>query len=58
MVDMEDDQGNVTPRQWRSEADLSAWVDISMCGSNNYSNEARMIRDEFKVYFNLEGAVS
>lgn len=54
---MEDAQGNVFPAPWRSEADLAAWVDINACGSNNYSNDARLIREEFKDYFNLEGAV-
>lgn len=56
-TDVEDAQGNVTPAPWRAEADLAAWADINPCGSNNYSNDARLIREEFKGYFNFEGAV-
>ena len=55
---MEDANGDVTPAPWGAEADLAAWEDISVCGSNNYSNDARLIREEFKDYFNYEGAVS
>ena len=56
-TDMEDALGNVTPAPWRAEAHLAAWEGINVCGSNNYSNDARLIREEFKNYFNYEGAV-
>ena len=39
------------------EVSEGSWFDFSPRGSNNYSNEAKVIRDEFKQYFNNEGAV-
>ena len=60
-TDHEDTQGNVIPGTWRNGSDNSAvpttWLDYRPVCSNNYSNEARLIREEFKEYFNLEGAV-
>lgn len=56
LVDAEDEDGNVTPGPWRAEAG-AIWEEVQIGGSNNYSSDARVIREEFKSYFNLEGAV-
>ena len=60
MTDEEDSNGNLIPAPWRSDIsdDPSSWLDYNPSCSNNYSQEARLIREEFKEYFNLEGAVS
>jgi len=41
-----------------SEVTSSSWLDLSLPCSNNHSSEAKLIRDEFKDYFNNDGAVS
>ena len=50
---------NTTSNMERQGKEVSegSWFDFSPRGSNNYSNEAKVIRDEFKQYFNNEGAV-
>lgn len=59
LADEEDAEGNVIPAPWRSEENKPQWEDFVPSGSsNNYSYEAREIRQEYKEYFNLEGAVS
>ena len=35
-----------------------SWFDLSLSCSNNHSAQAKLIRDEFKAYFNNELAVS
>ena len=51
IADEEDAEGNVIPAPRRSEENKPQWED-------NYSYEARKIRQEYLEYFNLEGAVS
>ena len=46
------------PGEWRRDADnITGVQELSHIGSNNYSKQAALIRDEFKSYFNNEGAV-
>jgi hypothetical protein len=57
-VDREDLQGNLVPGTWRAaDNDMSTWQAFHPLCSNNHSNEARLIREEYKEYFNMEGAV-
>ena len=56
--DEEDEDGNITPAPWRSDVEMPCWEDFKPSGSNNYSDQARVIREEYMQYFNLEGAVS
>jgi hypothetical protein len=56
VLDKEDGQGNIIAGAWRN--DNVSWQDFHPQCSNNYSNEARLIREEFKEYFNNEGAVT
>ena len=60
MFDLEDPYtGNIIPGNWRSDlAGSESWIDFSPCCSNNFSNEAKSIREEYKAYFNNEGALS
>ena len=58
LADEEDAEGNVIPAPWRSEENKPQWEDFISSGRNNYSYEARKIRQEYLEYFNLEGAVS
>ena len=53
-VDCEDCSGNIVPRNWRSiiADDGSALYDLNRVGSNNYTNDAKEIREQFKIYFN------
>ena len=41
-----------------TEVSEGSWFEFSPRCSNNYSNEVKLIRDEFKQYFNNEGVVS
>ena len=47
------------PGEWRQDAShISGLASISNLGtSNNYSENAEWVRDEFKDYFNQEGEV-
>jgi hypothetical protein len=56
-VDIEDhDIGEIIPRSWRNEVtELST---ASRLGSNNYTNPASLLRDQYATYFMEEGAVS
>ena len=45
------------PGDWRDDPSSSMWVDFSPTCSNNFSNEAKAIREKFKSYFSNEGAV-
>ena len=59
MIDTEDPvNGNVTPGEWRNEHPGESWIDFSPSCSNNFSNEAKSIREEYKSFFNNEGAIS
>ncbi|XP_068729118.1 uncharacterized protein [Montipora capricornis] len=40
------------------EVTSSSWLDLSLPCSNNHSSKAKLIRAEFKDYFNNDGAVS
>ena len=56
-VDSDGLQG-VVPGQWRVEENqIMGLRDIDRLGSNNYSKNAKLIRDEFREYFIEEGAV-
>ena len=58
LTDQEDDDGNVIPGPWRcNESVLSSWFDYHPHCSNNYSTEAKVIREEYMDYFVNEGAV-
>ena len=59
LQDIEDHEtGTVIPGSWRADTPNSSWLDFFPSCSNNFSNEARVIRDEYKEYFNNEGAVT
>ncbi|XP_065068543.1 putative nuclease HARBI1 [Rhopilema esculentum] len=60
-VDAEDNSGNLIPGTWRSlvEKDQSALKPVKRAGSNNYTINAKLIRETFKNYFISEpGSVS
>ena len=38
-------------------ASSESWIDFSPSCSNNFSNEAKSIREEYKCYFSNEGAL-
>lgn len=51
-------QDGFVPGEWRKDTQsLTGIQDLPHTGSNNYSKQAAAIRDEFKRYFNGEGAV-
>ena len=50
-VDLEHD-GRVREGLWRQESDSSSLQDIGSMGSNNYSVDAKKVRDNFCDYFN------
>ena len=56
-IDAEDSTGNVIPGGWRSVVadDQSAMQNIQRAGSNNYSKDAKAIRESFKDFFNSSG---
>ena len=44
--------------QWRGEVnDMGAIQPVKNLGSHNYSQDAKHVRDAYKEYFNIEGAV-
>ena len=56
-VDQESPNG-YCPGTWRDdESDTNGLQPLEKVGSNNYSKGAAVVRDEFKNYFNNEGAV-
>ena len=56
-VDSDGVQG-VIPGQWRDEeSSILGLRDVDRLGSNNYSKNAKLIRDQFREYFTNEGAV-
>ena len=53
-----DNRSEIIPGGWRETThDNSGLKEIPRFGSNNYSRMTSLIRDEFKDYFNNEGAV-
>ncbi|XP_057299342.1 uncharacterized protein LOC130629968 [Hydractinia symbiolongicarpus] len=48
--------GSVHSCEWRSQTQRGM-ESINFAGSNNYKNDARIIRDKFCAYFNSTGAV-
>ena len=57
LTDVEDGQGNIIPAPWRLSDQQTSWLDYHPHCSNNFSNEARAIREEYMTYFNSDGAV-
>lgn len=57
LTDVEDGQGNIIPAPWRLSDQQTSWLDYHPHCSNNFSNEARAMREEYMTYFNSEGAV-
>ena len=55
-VDQENPVGT-TPSEWRRQASSEGLIPISRRGSNNYSTNAKRVRDDFKKYFMNGGAV-
>ena len=56
-VDSDRMQG-ITPGQWRGEENqVMGLRDIDRQSSNNYSKNAKWIRDDFREYFITEGTV-
>ena len=55
------DQGNatgITAGEWRITENNNLWLEpLGKIGSNNYSKNASLVRQEFKEYFNSEGTV-
>ncbi|XP_018366720.1 PREDICTED: uncharacterized protein LOC108763518 [Trachymyrmex cornetzi] len=56
MIDQDDPNGLI-PGSWRKCIENSALRDITKCGTNTSSRQARQIREEFCQYFNNEGAI-
>ena len=61
-IDSEDGTGDLIPGSWRSEVandERPALRSLARAGSNNYTNYAKQIRDNFQAYFNSPaGSVS
>lgn len=58
LTDVEDQNtGDVTPGLWHNDPCSSSWLSYDPNCSNNYSADAKSIREEYKEYFNNEGAV-
>ncbi|XP_018354298.1 PREDICTED: uncharacterized protein LOC108755658 [Trachymyrmex septentrionalis] len=57
MID-QDDSNDLIPGSWRKYTENSALRDITKCGTNTSSRQAKQIREEFCQYFNNEGAIS
>ena len=56
-VDRDITEGYI-PGEWRKDVDsITGLQELTYFGSNNYSKQAALIRDEFKRYFNSEGAI-
>ena len=55
LTDQEGPNGYI-PGEWR-RGNSSGLEDIRIIGSNNYSTDARVVRDAFKDYFNNEDSV-
>lgn len=51
------EDGCVQEGEWRADVG-EGMPSINFVGSNNYSKDAKLIRDEFRTYFNTSGAVS
>lgn len=57
--DIEDLQsGRNNCRSWQTDVPNSSWLDFFPSCSNNFSNEARVIREEYNDYFNNECALT
>ena len=56
LVDSFDHTGNITEGSWRSivSSNESALQPIQRNGSNNYTKNAKLIRENFKGYFNSQ----
>ena len=53
LVDVEDNAtGHVIPGTWRNEALPSSWPNYQANCSNNYSGDAKTIREEYLQCFN------
>ena len=58
LVDEENGYHNIIEGSWRKEQPNDTWFSLSNnIYGNRSSNEAKSIRDEFKDYFVMEGAV-
>lgn len=57
MVD-QDGPNEFLPDSWKQEINNSALKNITRCSTNNSSQQARKIREEFCKFFNNEGAIS
>ena len=54
----QDGPSGVTDGEWRkSSSEIGGMVSVSQLGSHNYSKNAKLVKDNFKDYFNGEGAV-
>ena len=53
-IDAKDNSGNLIPGNWKSlvNKDQSALKPIRRTGSNNYRNNAKLVTETFKEYFN------
>ena len=58
LIDIEDEvTGDISPGSWRNEQSSFSWLSFDPVCSNNYSGDAKSIREEYTDYFNNEGAV-
>ena len=58
LVDVEDKAtGVMSPGLWRNDPSPSSWITYKPTRSNNYSGDAKAIREEYLQYFNNEGVV-
>ena len=58
LTDREEHNG-IRPGEWRHDLQhITGLQPINQIGSNNYSQSAKTVRDNFKDFFNQEGAVS
>ncbi len=49
--------GHVIPGTWHNEALPSSWLNYKPNCSNNYSGDAKAMREEYLQYFNNKGVV-
>ena len=58
LVDFEDENGNVTPGEWRNDVITDSFYPLQVPRTgHNATKSAKSVRDDFKDYFVNEGAV-
>ena len=55
-IDQDSTTGVITDEWWEKQSKISRLQPLRRVGSNNYSMDASFVRQQFKEYFNSEGA--